>query len=618
MCGITGIIGKKKLGQEILEKVFIATDTIKHRGPDNQETVIGDSWAFGHTRLSVIDTSSSANQPMTINDGNLTIVYNGEIYNHLAIRSQLQQKGVEFQTESDTETILSAYSIFGKDMLSELNGFFSFCIYDKAKDEFFLARDRYGIKPLLYSIQEDYIAFASELKALLKFPIPKELNHHALGTYLQLSYIPAPSSIYTSISKLLPGQCLTINHDRDLTFSQYYSIEPALSDDSVDFRSAAQRVKQLTFESVERRLISDVPLGSFLSGGVDSSIIAYCANQIKPIDTFTIAFKNEPFFDESRYARLVSKHIGSNHHEIDISDLDLLEIQTESQNNMDEPFADSSAIAVNALSRFTKNHVTVALSGDGADELFSGYNKHEALYKSMQGGISKVAIKTAGPLLDILPGGRNSGSANLIRKAKKYKQGIGLNLKDRYLLWAKFTSREKAAELLQNFQEISEDDLISEVRNFNEILLNDFNLVLQNDMLKKVDSMSMINSLEVRTPFLDHHLVDYVFGLPSSYKIKGGDRKILLKSAFKNELPAEIFNRRKQGFEVPLERWFNGPLKSTINQLLLNKETIEDQGIFNYTAISDLFSKNIGRNQDTIWALLQFQIWHSQHQDVLC
>ena len=365
-------------------------------------------------------------------------------------------------------------------------------------------------------------------------------------------------------------------------------------------------------------MISDVPLGSFLSGGVDSSIIAYCANQIKPIDTFTIAFKNEPFYDESRYARLVSEHIGSNHHEIDISDLDLLEIQTDSQNNMDEPFADSSAIAVNALSRFTKNHVTVALSGDGADELFSGYNKHEALYKSMQGGISKVAIKTAGPLLDILPGGRNSGSANLIRKAKKYKQGIGLNLKDRYLLWAKFTTREKAADLLQNFQEISEDDLISEVRNFNEILLNDFNLVLQNDMLKKVDSMSMINSLEVRTPFLDHHLVDYVFGLPSSYKINGGDRKILLKSAFKNELPAEIFNRRKQGFEVPLERWFNGPLKSTINQLLLNKETIEDQGIFNYTAISDLFSKNIGRNQDTIWALLQFQIWHSQHQDVLC
>ena len=618
MCGITGIIGKKKLEQEILEKVAIATNTIKHRGPDNQGTVIGDSWAFGHTRLSVIDTSSSANQPMTINDGNLTIVYNGEIYNHLTIRRELQQKGVEFQTGSDTETILKAYSIFGKDMLSKLNGFFSFCIYDKAKDEFFLARDRYGIKPLLYSIQEDYIAFASELKALLKFPISKELNHQALGTYLQLSYIPAPSSIYKSISKLLPGQCLTINHDRDLTFSQYYSIESAPNNDAVDFSSAAQRVKQLTFESVERRLISDVPLGSFLSGGVDSSIIAYCANQIKPIDTFTIAFKNEPFYDESRYARLVSEHIGSNHHEIEISDLDLLELQAGSQNNMDEPFADSSAIAVNALSRFTKNHVTVALSGDGADELFSGYNKHEALYRSMQGGIAKTAIKTAGPLLDILPGGRNSGSANLIRKAKKYKQGIGLNLKDRYLLWAKFTTRETAAGLLQNFQEISDDDLISEVSNFNEILLNDFNLVLQNDMLKKVDSMSMINSLEVRTPFLDHHLVDYVFGLPSSYKIKGGDRKVLLKSAFKNELPAEIFNRRKQGFEVPLEKWFNGPLKGTINELLLNKEVIEDQGIFNYSAILDLCSKNVGGNQDTIWALLQFQTWHSQHQDVLC
>jgi len=618
MCGITGIIGKKKLGQEILEIVSFATNTIKHRGPDNQGIIIGDSWAFGHARLSVIDTSSSANQPMTINDGDLTIVYNGEIYNHLTIRNELKQKGVEFQTESDTETILKAYSIFGKDMLPKLNGFFSFCIYDKVKDEFFLARDRYGIKPLLYSIQEDYIVFASELKAILKFPVPKELNHDALGTYLQLSYIPAPSSIYKSISKILPGQCLTINRHRDLTFSHYYSIETNPKNDVVDFKSAAQRVKQLTFESVERRLISDVPLGSFLSGGVDSSIIAYCANQIKPIDTFTIAFKNEPFYDESRYARLVSEHIGSNHHEIEISDLDLFEIQAESQNNMDEPFADSSAIAVNALSRFTKNHVTVALSGDGADELFSGYNKHEALYKSMHGGITNTAIKTAGPLLDILPGGRDSGSANLIRKAKKYKQGIALNLKDRYLLWAKFTSREKALGLLRNFKEISDDSLISHVSNFNEILLNDFNLVLQNDMLKKVDSMSMINSLEVRTPFLDHHLVDYVFGLPSSYKINGRDRKILLKSAFINELPAEIFKRSKQGFEVPLERWFKGPLKSTINELLLNKELIEDQGIFNYSAISDLFSKNMGSNQDTIWALLQFQIWYSQHQDVLC
>ena len=613
MCGITGIIGKKKLSSALLGKVAEACDSIRHRGPDSQGNFGNDYWALGHTRLSVIDTSSEANQPMSINNGKLVIVYNGEIYNHNEIRSDLIKKGISFNTSSDTETLLQAYSVYGKNVLHMLNGFFAFCIYDQLENEFFIARDRFGIKPLHYSIQEDYFVFASEIKSLLKFPINRELNYHALGTYLQLSYIPAPNSIYKSVQKLLPGQSISILADGELKFENYYSIKKRIRPNQLGFDSAASQVKQLTMESVERRLISDVPLGSFLSGGVDSSIIAYCANQYKPVDTFTISFKNEPMYDESHYARMVSKHIKSNHHEFEITNTELLEIQSESQKNMDEPFADSSSIAFGALAKFTKNHVTVALSGDGADELFSGYNKHAALFMSMQGGLKHKAIQKASPLFRLIKEGRDSKTTNLARKIKKYVDGAELSLNDRYFYWAKFTSAEKAKGLLKNFQEIDQNYLMSEVNDFNDILYNDFNLVLQNDMLKKVDSMSMLNSLEVRTPFLDHQLVEYVFSLPSAFKINSNGSKLLLKEAFRKELPPEIFARKKHGFEVPLVKWFKGPLQTNLINLLLDRERIEEQGIFQFDAISSLFKQNLSQNQDTIWALLQFQLWYYRH-----
>jgi len=610
MCGITGIIGKRVVSEEILNRISLATNSIKHRGPNNSETTFGKSWALGHTRLSVIDPGPEANQPMQSSDGNLIIVFNGEIYNHLALRLELQANGVAFKTNSDTETLLEAFAFYGKEVLSKLNGFFAFCIYNRQLDEFFLARDRYGIKPLLIGVHDDFISFGSEMKAVMSFPVSQELDYEALGTYLQYSYIPAPRSIYKNVSKILPGQMLTITNTRTLIFDFYYEIKKNNLGTNLNFENAARTVKELTFNSVEKRLIADVPLGCFLSGGVDSSIIAWCANQVKPIDTFSIGFKNHSFFDESNYAKQVARHIGTNHYEIEISDDDLLDSLMSVERNMDEPFADSSAIAVNALSKFTREHVTVALSGDGADELFSGYNKHEALFKSMDTSFSNSLIKITSPFHSMLNGSRESATANFIRKVQKYKQGLTLNLTDRYGLWAKFTSTEQAEKLYKNFGEIPFNELIHNIEDFNDILLNDFNLVLQNDMLRKVDSMSMSHSLEVRTPFLDHHLVDFVFSLDANFKINKKGKKLLLKEAFKKEIPSNIMARKKHGFEVPLVSWYQGPLESKIQKYVLNKNLIHDQGIFSFEEIKHLFARGISTNRDTIWALLQFQIWY--------
>jgi len=613
MCGITGIIGKPNASDSIFNQTLSACSVLSHRGPDNESIYNGAGWSFGHRRLSILDTTEKANQPMISADGNFIIVFNGEIYNHLELRKKHFKSGFTFKTTSDTETLLEAYATVGPSIVNELNGFFAFCIYNKNDDSFFISRDRFGIKPLVFSQQHDFFAFGSEIKSILEYNIDKKIDREALGTYLQLSYIPAPRTIYQGIYKLEAGHNLFINANREVTKKSYYQITCEPSDSEISFNEASNKVHELVMNSVEKRLLSDVPVGSFLSGGVDSSVVAYCANKIKPIETFSIGFKDEPTFDESTYARKVAKHIGSKHHEIEISNDALLETQEIAEQNLDEPFADSSSIAVNALSKFTKKHVTVALSGDGADEIFSGYNKHEGLYRSLNPGIKTTMLKAAAPVLKKLPQSRDSGLGNVARKAKKFDDGLKLNLTDRYALWAKFTAKNVAQKLLVDFKEIPQNIYMPELNNFNDILKVDCELVLQNDMLKKVDSMSMLNSLEVRTPFLDHELVNFVFSLPDHYKINGYGKKLLLKNAFKQALPEEIFSRKKHGFEVPLAKWFEGPMKNKLSQFLLNKELIVDQGIFNHEEVLKLFNQGLKPNRDTIWAILQFQIWYFEH-----
>ena len=417
----------------------------------------------------------------------------------------------------------------------------------------------------------------------------------------------------------------------ELPFNQ----EATIQTNAMNYGKAQEMLRNLLDDSVQKRLVSDVPVGTFLSGGVDSSIISLLAKKHKPdLQTFSIGYKDEPFFDETSYAKAVAKKIGSEHKVFSLSNNDLYENLNDILDYIDEPFADSSAIAVYLLSKYTKEHVTVALSGDGADEMFSGYNKHMAEYRSRHPGIKESIAKMGYPLWRSLPKSRNSKLSNINRQLYKFSLGTKLNNKTRYWKWASIINEEKAnyllkEELIFNPQRLSDtafeykkrkDDLLKFIRkdgDLNDVLYTDMKMVLTNDMLRKVDGMSMANSLEVRTPFLDHRLVNFAFSLPVAFKLNSDIKKKILQDSFKKELPEEIYNRPKHGFEVPLLSWFQNELRSTIENDLLSDNFIEEQGIFNVTATKELkqqlFSNDPGEAQATTWALIVFNTWWKKY-----
>jgi asparagine synthase (glutamine-hydrolysing) len=615
MCGIAGIKVFKP-SENTLKLTEQSIHQMKDRGPDNRSFVTIKNVALGHARLSIIDTSEEANQPFKSSCGNYTIVFNGEIFNFIDLRNDLLTKGYHFRTNSDTEVLLNLYIEYKNECLNKLNGFFAFCIIHHPTEELFLARDRYGVKPLYYCLSDSFFCFASEIKALLKYPIEKKINQEALKIYFQLGYIPSPLTILDNVKKLDQGHYIILKNSA-LEIKKYYEIDIIEYNPVPSYSEAKSKVKNLLEDSVKRRMISDVPLGSFLSGGVDSSIVSSIASKYtNQLNTFSIGYKDEPYFDETFYAKLVAKRIKSNHTVFSLSNEDLLENYENIVNYFDEPFADSSAIAVNILSKLVKKNVSVALSGDGADELFSGYNKHRAFYISQKINVKNYILKNSRHIIKLMPKSRNSNLSNTFRQIDRYAQGLNLNNKERYLFWAQIQS-EKTVEklLLNNKVEINHNKLI-DCDTINKILFNDFMMVLEGDMLKKVDSMSMANSLEIRTPFLDYRLVDYVFKLPSEYKIDSKTTKKILKDAFKEELPSEIFTRKKHGFEVPLKNWINNELKSEIDELL-DKEYLETQGIFNYSYIKELRKKaNTNNPEDSIsviWMLIVFQRWYKNY-----
>lgn len=615
MCGIVGnisFVGERNTEESLLN----AVKQLNKRGPDAASTYITKCGGLGHARLSIIDTTDGANQPMTDLSGRYTIVFNGEVYNYQSLRRGLEVRGVKFETKSDTEVLLHLFIEKGVDALKELDGFFAFCIYDKEEDSYFIARDRFGIKPLLYYRDEEQFIFGSELKAILSFPIKKEVDRASLTQFFQFNYIPEPNSIFTNVKKLLPGHYITIK-EGEVSIEKYYKyyIDQRPSEDS--YSIAKQKVKQLLEDSVEKRMISDVPIGSFLSGGIDSSIIATISSRLTPnLHTFSLGFKDEPYFDETKYAKLVAKKIKSDHTVFSLSNNDLYEHFEQVLDYIDEPFADSSAINVFLLSKYTKEQVTVALSGDGADELFSGYNKHEALRMADQKSVKNTLIKVGKPLYQFFPQSRQSKLGNLGRQLDKYAKGLSLSQKDRYLSWASFMQKDNACRLvLENpsFNERNKSVLPFNVNSMNDVLYADFNLVLTNDMLRKVDSMSMANSLEVRTPFLQNELVEYVFSLPEHYKIDANSRKKILKEAFADDLPNELYSRPKHGFEVPLLKWFKHELKDYLKINVFNKELIESQGFLSWVEVSKieslLNSKSPKDAVSSTWALVVFQHW---------
>jgi asparagine synthase (glutamine-hydrolysing) len=631
MCGITGIFAFNLVGKFNKIHVTNATMALEKRGPDYQDIYINEWVGLGHRRLSIIDTSSLANQPMWDESNRYCIIFNGEIFNFRELRKGLEAKGIPFFSQSDTEVLLKLFIQEGEKCLSTLNGFFSFCIYDRQEESFFLARDRYGIKPLLYLFDDDKFIFSSEMKSLLHYGIEKKLDYNSLYIYLQLNYIPAPHTIFTDVKKLLPGHYMTIRRQK-IEIQSYYQIpfdrEPTKA--KIPYAQAKSELKRLMEASVQRRLVSDVPLGAFLSGGTDSSVIAALARNHKPdLHTFSIGYRDEKYFDETHYARLVAKKLKTEHTVFSLTNNDFYTHLSSILNYMDEPFADSSAIAVYILSKETRKHATVALSGDGADEMFAGYNKHAASYRIIHKGWKENLVGALQPLWKSMPKSRNGSISNKVRQMLRFSEGMKLSSKDRYWQWAGYAGKEETLKMLHPELRINMwlNDFVPRRRTIlqhipdretiNDILYSDMHLVLPNDMLTKVDLMSMANSLEVRVPFLDYELVNFVFGLPDQYKINSRIRKKILQDTFRDILPRQLFNRPKKGFEVPLLKWFKNEMKSLITDDLLSEKFIVHQGVFDYTEIDklkrQLFSSNPGDIHARIWGLIVFQWWWKKY-----
>ncbi len=641
MCGITGICAFNEIGRFSMINLSKANDKLEKRGPDYADTFISHYVGLGHRRLSILDTSSAGSQPMQSENKRFTIVFNGEIFNYPLLKKALEDKGHTFISQTDTEVLLKLYELEGENCLQKLNGFFAMAIFDAQENTVFLARDRFGVKPLLYSIDEDKIVFASEIKALLAFGIEKKLDFQSLNAYLQLNYIPAPHTIFENVKKVKEGHYIFIKNGK-IEEKQFYEIPTngikKQEYTVLSYENQQKKLAELLENAVQRRLISDVPLGSFLSGGIDSSIVAGLASRhTEHLSTFSVGYKDEPFFDETKYANLVAKHFKTNHTVFSLSNDDLYEHLDEILDYLDEPFADSSAIAVYILSKRTRKKVTVALSGDGADEIFGGYNKHQAEFKVRENGFLAQMVNNLGGLWDKLPKSRNSFLGNKIRQFARFAEGAKLTPKERYWRWASFATQEDAKKILSEksrqaldneLSTVSFGDRKKEILSFlqdnhtqtgymNEFLYTDMKLVLPNDMLTKVDMMSMANGLEVRTPFLDYEVVNFAFTLPVSSKITGKMKKKIVQDAFRDMLPKELYNRPKQGFEVPLLKWFQTELKSKITDDLLSDTFVEQQGIFNVSEVrklkEKLFSDNPEDSHARVWGLIVFQTWWKKY-----
>ncbi|MFN5170640.1 MAG: asparagine synthase (glutamine-hydrolyzing) [Cyclobacteriaceae bacterium] len=630
MCGITGIFAYNLVGKFNKVNVAAATRALEKRGPDFQDVFLSEWVCLGHRRLSIIDTREVAHQPMWDSSGRYGIVFNGEIFNYRELRQNLEQRGFTFRTESDTEVLLNLWIANREACLNQLNGFFAFCIYDQHEESLFLARDRYGIKPLLYLSDDDKFIFASEMKSIVHYGIDKSLDYTALATYFQLNYIPAPRTVFSAVKKLLPGHYIRVKRG-DVSINRYYSIPyPTAHPEPLTYEEAQQALFQKLEASVQKRLVADVPLGAFLSGGIDSSVITGLASRHKPnLHTFSIGFRDQKFFDETEYARKVARHFGTEHTVFSLTTKDLYAQLNSVLDYLDEPFADSSAVNVYILSQQTRRHATVALSGDGADEVFGGYNKHLAFARAMQGGWKESLAAALKPAWQLLPKSRHAPFSNTVRQLLRYAEGHGMTARNRYWHWASLATLPQAqrlftAEARQNidlaqYEEFRQSFLepIGEPQNLNDILLADCKLVLPNDMLTKVDLMSMANGLEVRVPFLDFEVVNFAFGLPAEYKINRGMRKRLVQDAFRSLLPAELYNRPKKGFEAPVLAWMRHELKDTIKKDLLSEEFIYAQGLFDYAEIKklkrQLFSISPGDIHARVWALVVFQWWWKKY-----
>ncbi|MBA2732477.1 MAG: asparagine synthase (glutamine-hydrolyzing), partial [Acidobacteria bacterium] len=580
MCGIAGFIdGEQRTGagEESRATLERMCRVIEHRGPDDQGVMVRGHVALGMRRLSIIDLKGGQ-QPISNEDGSIWVVFNGEIYNYRDLQQELEARGHKFQTNSDTEVIVHAYEEYGTHCLEHLRGMFAFALWDERQQKLFIARDRTGKKPLYYThTAQGLFVFGSELKSLLQHPqVKREMSREALDAYFTFGYVPDPLSIFEGIQKLPPGHYLTLAEGK-LSIEQYwdFSYQPAEAD--LREEDYLEELRTQLDEAVRVRLVSDVPLGAFLSGGVDSSTIVglMARNMNQPVKTFSIGF-HEDSFNELKYARVTAKHFGTDHHEFVVTP-EICDVVDELAWHFDEPFADSSAIPTYMVSKLARQYVTVALSGDGGDELFGGYTRYATDQK--RSGFARlprvVREQLMQPLSRHLPHGT---------RGRNYLHNVALDPLDRYLdsvsvftklgklsLYTRGFQEElrRQASTLDSFQTYAARVQTNEP--LDALLYIDSKTYLPGDILTKVDRMSMAASLETRAPLLDHKLIEFVTRIPASLKMRGLETKHILKRAVQDLVPPEILDRPKQGFGVPLQQWINSQLRGRIRETLTSQ-----------------------------------------------
>ena len=628
MCGICGQVLFDPEARVDPAELRRMTEAIIHRGPDSDGYYLEDTVGLGMRRLRIIDLETGE-QPIANEDGSLWIVLNGEIYNYVELRPELEARGHVFRTRSDTETILHLYEDYGPECLEHLNGMYAFAIWDRRRRELFIARDRLGIKPLFYAVQPGgRLIFGSEIKSLLQTDISREPDYLGLHDYLSLFYVPTPRSAFKEIHKLPPGHWLRCRADGTVQIERYWDVP--FPTEGTGPRSERQpraayveQIRHLLRESVRRQLRSDVPLGVFLSGGLDStSVVAFMSELLdQPVRTFSIGFQ-EPSYNELPEARLVAQAFETEHHEL-VVEPDLTDLIPKIVLHFDEPFADYSAIPTYLVSQMARQEVTVVLSGDGGDELFAGYQTHYAyrvarLYRLLP---RLLRDRVIAPLVKRLPTSTDRISFDFM--AKRFVTGAHLPFERGHYWWKVILNEDEkrglyAADLFHQVQRDSYEvfapyfDAVRGAHPLNQLLYVDTHTFLLDDGLVKVDRMSMAHSLEVRVPLLDHELVEYLAQVPPTLKSSGLNTKSLLRDVVRPLLPPTIVKGKKKGFTPPLPVWLKNDLRDFV-QDTLSPARIRDMGLLRPEAVSQILDDHFAGRRDNnrpIWTLLCFVLWH--------